>query len=812
LQNAYDKWAPPPTYVMLVGDSEFIETNEGQQHPFGVPGYDYNDARIGTDLNYAMLDGTDYFPDILVGRISVDTLAEAEDVFDKIIDYEKNPPANNIFYNNMSLIALFEDVDPERTNSPNDNGNGTEDRPWIECAEDIRAFLQNQGYIVERIYTHSATQAGVQPQRYENGNNLPNDLLPANFAWNGSDNDISNAINNGRILTLYRDHGDRRNWSNPFDFGPLDIANLANGGLTPVVFSVACENGWFDNETDDDPTLQVGNADTTNNDESFCEEFIRHNNGGTVGIIGATRVSYTGHNDFLTFGFFKAMWPAYNPAPPITGYPAMPAATPSPLVRLGQVHTFGKMFMASAYGASDRREIEFEMFHLFGDPEMPIWTEEPAELKVIHPKGIGSHGQQDFIVRVLERANDNPVETAMVVLTKGPMIVDRKQTNPDGWVRFTLNSPSSSDKMMLTVTALNYRPYEKEIDVTADGAEINRLMPDNGIVNHPFNIGGHKFSGSEDVDLYFDENQLDTKTTNIHGKFGQVGVENYSLTVPAGQDLGPVNILAYGQNSGRYAVDVFQVRSANPIDLYTYSQWDNTTWHLHSQGQKVWDNPEIQLYDSNGDPVGSNNLQVGSNYTIKAKIHNDTAFNAQEVKVTFKWANFGVGQPDRVWDRIDTVPIDVPAHQVREAEVPWSPSITGHVCLLVEIYHVEDINNANNRGQENCHVGPTSSPAVVDFQIWNPTSQPAMVYLELRQIRPKSDEKDEEMSKLVWASRLKHPDPQLIPPGQMKEAAVIIDPDKAIKPVRPGRKAEFVLTGYIKGKMIGGVHFTITKK
>ena len=812
LQNAYDKWAPPPTYVLLVGDSEFIETNEGQQHTFGVAGYDYNNARIGTDLDYATQDGTDYFPDILVGRISVDTLAETEDVIDKIIDYEKNPPANNNFYDNMSFIALFEDVDPLRTNSPNDNGNGTEDRPWIECAEDIRAFLQNQGYTVERIYTHSATQPGVQPQQYENGNNLPNDLLPANFAWNGSDNDISNAINNGRILTLYRDHGDRRNWSNPFDFGPVDIGNLANRDLTPVIFSVACENGWFDNETDDDATLQVGNADTTNNDESFCEEFIRHNNGGTVGIIGATRVSYTGHNDFLTFGFFKAIWPAYNPAPPIAGYPAIPAATPSPLVRLGQVHTFGKMFMASAYGASYRREIEFEMFHLFGDPEMPLWTEEPAELKVLHPEGVGSIGQQDFIIKVLDRANNDPVHMAMVVLTRGNMIVDRKQTNPDGWVRFTLNSPSSSDKTLLTVTALNYRPYEKEIDVTGNGAEINRLMPDNGIVNHPFNIGGHKFSGSEDVDLYFDKNLLDTKTTTTQGKFGQVGVENYSLTVPSGQALGPVNVLAHGKNSDRYAVDVFQVRTANPIDLYTYSQWDNTTWHLHSQGQRVWDNPEIQLYDSSGNPVASNNLQVGSNYTIKARIHNDTAYNAQAVKVTFKWANFGVGQPDRVWDHIRTVPIDVPAHQAKEAQVPWSPPSTGHLCLLIEIYHVEDVNTANNKGQENCHVGPTSSPAVVDFEVWNPTPKPAMVYLELRQIMPKPDDTNEEMSKLVWASWLKHPDPQLIPPGRMRNATVIIDPDKAIKPVRPGQKADFVLTGYINGEMIGGVHFTITKK
>jgi hypothetical protein len=150
--------------VLIVGDSEFIETNEDRQHTFGVAAYDYINARIGTDLDYATLDGTDYFPDVLVGRISVHTLAETEDVINKIMNYNKNPPVNNKFYNNTSFIALFKDIHPLRSGSPDDHGNCTEVRPWIECAEDILTFLKNQVYTVERIYTQSATQPGVQPQ------------------------------------------------------------------------------------------------------------------------------------------------------------------------------------------------------------------------------------------------------------------------------------------------------------------------------------------------------------------------------------------------------------------------------------------------------------------------------------------------------------------------------------------------------------------------------------------------------------------------------------------------------------------------
>jgi hypothetical protein len=141
---------------------------------------------------------------------------------------------------------------------------------------------------------------------------------------------------------------------------------------------------------------------------------------------------------------------------------------------------------------------------------------------------------------------------------------------------------------------------------------------------------------------------------------------------------------------------------------------------------------------------------------------------------------------------------------IREATVDWAPPSTGHLCVIAEIYHVEDIRESNNRGQENLHVGPTSSPAEVRFVIYNPTETPAAVYLELRQL---IDPRDQESR--LWASWIKHPDPQLLGPGEMTEAAVIIDPDPA--DVGAGAQAEFALTGFIGDQMIGGVNFVIVK-
>jgi hypothetical protein len=148
----------------------------------------------------------------------------------------------------------------------------------------------------------------------------------------------------------------------------------------------------------------------------------------------------------------------------------------------------------------------------------------------------------------------------------------------------------------------------------------------------------------------------------------------------------------------------------------------------------------------------------------------------------------------------------VPANKTNNpgiAEAQWVPPRTGHLCIQAEIYHNEDINDGNNKGQENCDASATSSPARVPFLVYNPTDKPAALHLELRQIRKHTKDR-------IWPTTIVHPDPQVIPPGESREAVVEIDPDKIF--VLPCRTAEFALTGFINGKVVGGANFIITKK
>jgi hypothetical protein len=795
IQNAYDTWDPAPTYVLLVGDSDLVAPFPGEPHPLqGDP--DTPQPPVQTDLYYATVDGSDYYPDIHIGRLPADSQAQLEDIVDKIIAYEKDPPAQADFYDHVSLVALFADED--------DHGNfdGREDRPWIGNMETIRNFLIGEGYDVERIYATDsgfpADPAAEDPEQYQDGTNLPADLRSPTFGWDGDTAQIEAALNAGRFLLTYRGHGWWGGLAQPA-FNLWDFGGLTQNGLTPVVCAFTCEAGWFDNETDDDAL--AGHAAGT---ECFGEEFLRTPQAGAVAFLGMTRISWTPHNDFVIFGLHRAIWPDFVPNPAWSGtYPAIPNAAPVRLLRMGQILNFAKLYMAKAYAAGDlARQIEFEMGHLLGDPDMPIWTEEPGDLDVVHPAGIGETGLQEFVVRVADADSHDAVLNATVVLTRGNSIVQMQQTNSFGMARFSFPYGGGAT-LDITVTARSFRPYLGQIAVETGGAVLG-IDPLDGPVGQTIAVTGDDFMPGEDVNLLFDGRDVGTATANASGEFGY-GSPPVEIEVPAGQALGLVNVEAYGATSGRYAVRVFQVRGANPVDLYTYDQHDSSTWWLHPGDNPTWNSPDIQLYDDSGNEVASNNLVLGERYTVRVNVRNSAAFDAERAKVIFRWRDYGAGGP---WDVFEDTTVDVPADPpgLEEARAEFSPGATGHLCIKATIEHIEDTNTSNNEGQENLHVGFSSSPAEVCFAVWNLTKHAAPVYVEVRQLIPPWMQEEERL----WPAWVRHPDPQVLQPGKGAQVCVIVDPDKA--DIQAGTTAEFAVTAFIRGEMIGGVNLQITKK
>jgi hypothetical protein len=433
IQNAYNAWLPPPSFLLLMGDAEFIPLFYRSIHP-----YDW--LKTGSDLYYTTLDGSDIFPDLFFGRISVDNSSEAATVIGKILQYERSPVSSpEGFYDNALIAGFFQDRDYD----------GYADRFFLQTSETVRTFLiTQQGKSAERCYTKTP---GSDPCCYYYGGPLPPGLV-----WTGNAAQINNAINNGVFLVNHRDHGNVDGWGDP-EYLLGDLNGLANQDRLPVVLSINCETGHFDNETDE------WGHETPSSAVYFCEAFLRKSNGGAVGLFGHTRVSWSGLNDELCKGFYDAIWPDFDP-----GYPGGGSTHPvySPMHRMGAVLNFGKFWMYDKYfltGGSgypwgsdlETTEITFEMGTWFGDPTMQIWTDVPQALDVSHPDTI-LLGDYSFSVTVMSQGT--PVESVLVCLMNEE-VYRTDFTNALGEVEFSLSTAEEAI-LRLTATKHNCAPYQ----------------------------------------------------------------------------------------------------------------------------------------------------------------------------------------------------------------------------------------------------------------------------------------------------------------------------------------------------------------
>jgi len=411
IQNAYDTWHPSPSYLLLVGDDEFIPTN-------------YKSS-AASDLWYATVNGTDYYADMFYGRISVDNADQAEIVVQKIINYEQDPPSQDSFYNNMVVAAYFQD----------DEQNGYETRRFVRTSEEIRDYLLSNDYEVERVYV---TESYITPTHYNNGyygngEPLPDELLRPTFAWDGDANDIINAVEDGVFILNHRDHGGEDGWGDPY-FDSTHVEGLTNGELLPVVFSINCLTGQFDNY------------------ECFCEIFLRKEDAGAVAVFGASRVSYSGYNDYLARGFYDAQWPDFDEE----------IGDDSHLYTLGEILNYGKFYMANTWGDIwGYEEYTFELFHVFGDPTMHIWTAEPQNLTVDHI-GVVPYGQSMYEVTV--NSGDEPIDGALVCMYQPDGAYAKGMTDSSGFVELELDVELPNE-FQLTVSAHNHLIYQTSVQV-----------------------------------------------------------------------------------------------------------------------------------------------------------------------------------------------------------------------------------------------------------------------------------------------------------------------------------------------------------
>jgi len=239
ISNAYNTWSKPPEYVILIGDED------SGMPCFYIPGY-YNPYDC-EDWEYTLLEGNDYFPEVLIGRISVDNTSQLTAYLNKIDSYEKSPyVGQTAWYQRALMIA---------------------DYSGAESTRYTKEFCEDQclygGYTtVENAY-YPGSQTGM----------------------------ISEEVNQGVSLVNYRGYGGNTYWTmNTWSqWGVSNVANLNNGLMLPVVTSMVCGGGNF----------------AYSSDPGFGEAWIREANKGGIVFCGPSEVStHTKWNNNLDCGLY----------------------------------------------------------------------------------------------------------------------------------------------------------------------------------------------------------------------------------------------------------------------------------------------------------------------------------------------------------------------------------------------------------------------------------------------------------------------------------------------------------------------------
>ncbi len=245
---AQTKWpGPAPLYLTLVGDGHWnfkgYNPSVYPDSPNLIPPYlDWVDTVQGetpSDTAFGDLDG-DRLPEIAVGRLAVNTLAEAQAVVDKIITYDESARVEAW---QKRAVFIADDTD---------------------SAGDFQALTDE--IIAEKL------PADLAPQRIYLGQNYP-DAVTARAA-------LVAALNSGAWMVQYTGHGGINFWARwgaDTLWRTQDITGLSSPGRLPVVMTFNCLDGYF---------AYPGSP-------SIAELMQRQPAGGSVAAISPSGLGYT---------------------------------------------------------------------------------------------------------------------------------------------------------------------------------------------------------------------------------------------------------------------------------------------------------------------------------------------------------------------------------------------------------------------------------------------------------------------------------------------------------------------------------------
>ena len=227
--------------------------------------------------------------------------------------------------------------------------------------------------------------------------------------------------------------------------------------------------------------------------DCLAEHFLRNPNGGAVSVVGSNDSAFpTVATDYMA-EFYVLL---FN----------------ENVVHLGETFARSREPRTAFAESSDQgdRWTHFT-YTLLGDPEMPLWTGPVSTMAVAHPSSVNKGTN---IINLTVTSGGNPVDSAVVCLTKGNDDYEVGQTNASGQVSLSFRAESAGT-IDVIVTGKNMKRYEGTITVGGTGAyiAINSITIDDDNASGTSGNGNGIIEAGETVDLGFSLRNNGTATS-----------------------------------------------------------------------------------------------------------------------------------------------------------------------------------------------------------------------------------------------------------------------------------------------------------
>jgi hypothetical protein len=244
IQYVFEKWQrPAPSYVVLMGDMSHdyrkIRPESRENYIPSIPYQSFKYGQAASDNMFVAVAGTDVMPDISIGRLSCETLEEANTLVDKIMAYPSD--FSKEWRQRVNLYSAGQNANDENYFKFNDENTLLNNN-----------YIFPKGYSSYRVFT------------------FPN--VPEYQQFYGGTNEMKEGFNNGAVITNFFGHGGGYQWD--LFFLNDHIYQLTNGGKQPFITSITCYTAHFDNQ------------------DVFGEQFIKVPGKGAIGFWGHTGITF----------------------------------------------------------------------------------------------------------------------------------------------------------------------------------------------------------------------------------------------------------------------------------------------------------------------------------------------------------------------------------------------------------------------------------------------------------------------------------------------------------------------------------------